>query len=84
MDVISISAYFRLVKSESAAVPGLKQTRALFEKKVKKIQRWRRREGLNNMDVLVAEVGFQSKGAFFFSVFLEPQESYSQLIIVAS
>lgn len=75
MDFIAISAYFRLVKSESASVPGLKRTKALFEKKVKKIQRWRRREGLNHMDMLVAEVGFQSKGLLkhnfiFYQIFI--------------
>lgn len=62
LDFISIAAYFKLVPKTQKWIPNLRQTEKLFAARASRIQRWRRDTGLKNKGVLMAEVGFQSKG----------------------
>lgn len=68
LDFISVSVYFRFVKSPIGKPPNLAQTRALFDKRFDKLNRWRMRSGYGNKKVLVGEVGFQSKGLLLWEI----------------
>lgn len=62
LDFVSVAAYFILIPKKQYYVPNLKQSVKLFEKKAQKMDRFLRREKLEHKGVLIAEVGFQSKG----------------------
>lgn len=62
LDFMSVSGYFKLVPGKQRYVPNFAQTVKLFEKKAGKIDRYLRRSKLTDKQVLIAEVGFQSKG----------------------
>lgn len=64
LDVVSLSAYFRLLFTDKVKTPTLEQTIGLFKWRATRIQRWLQATGLTDKGVLVAEVGFQSKGTF--------------------
>lgn len=62
LDFISISAYFRLRPTRRGPYPDLALTTRLYEREAQKIDLWRRRSGLSQKSVLIAEYGMQSKG----------------------
>lgn len=62
LDFISISAYYKMLPGRHGPSPSLARTRTMFEVRLKKLENWRKRAGLEKMNVLVAEVGWQSKG----------------------
>lgn len=62
LDLISISAYFRLISPDRTTIPDDHETMRLFEQRAKKLQKWRKSRNLQHLKVLVAEVGYQSKG----------------------
>lgn len=62
LDFISIAGYFKLIPAKQKYVPNLSQTVKLFETRAAVIQRYLRQNNLDDMYVLIAETGFQSKG----------------------
>lgn len=67
LDILSISAYFRLRSTRRGPYPNLALTRLLYEREARKIDIWRRRSGLAGKKVLIAEFGIQSKSTFVSS-----------------
>lgn len=64
LDLVAVSAYFRTVFDAKAKEPNYDETVALFKWRATRMQRWLDVSGLSNKGVLIAEVGFQSKGMF--------------------
>lgn len=62
VDFVSVSAYFRLLFTENAKVPSYEETLGMFNWRATRMQRWLKDAGLMEKGVLIAEVGFQSKG----------------------
>lgn len=69
LDIISISAYFRLEFNPKAKVPTYKDTVGRLNYRATRLQRWRQEKKLTDKMVLIAEVGYQSKGNF--QIFLQ-------------
>eukprot|EP00178_Gracilaria_changii_P002847 TRINITY_DN1417_c0_g1_i2.p3 TRINITY_DN1417_c0_g1~~TRINITY_DN1417_c0_g1_i2.p3 ORF type:complete len:339 (+),score=66.13 TRINITY_DN1417_c0_g1_i2:161-1177(+) len=62
MDYISISAYFKLMDGVRGASPDMNQTKAMWRSISDDILKWRVWRNFTHKQVLVAEVGAQSKG----------------------
>lgn len=62
LDFISLAAYFKLVPKTQKFVPSVQRTTKMIAYRAYRIQTFRRRAGLLKKGVLIAEVGFQSKG----------------------
>lgn len=62
VDFISISGYFKLLPGVRGFSPNLEQTKTLWRKKADMVELWRQNAGLTNKKIIIAEVGFQSKG----------------------
>lgn len=62
LDLISLSAYFKLLPGRRGHSPSLLRSRQLYRRRVDKITRWLQWQDLTDKKVLVAEYGIQSKG----------------------
>lgn len=65
LDIIGLSAYFRLEFNPKAKVPTYNDTLGRLNYRATRLQRWRKEKKLTDKMVLIAEVGYQSKGNFY-------------------
>lgn len=62
LDFISISAYYKMLSGKRGPSPTHKRTKEMFAARLRRLEKWRRQSNLEDKDVLIAEVGYQSKG----------------------
>lgn len=62
VDIISISAYFSFLPGKRGHSPNMVATKKMWLDKAEYVNKWRLSNKLGGKQVLIAEVGAQSKG----------------------